>query len=162
MVSRMTNSSSVPRRVLDRTLVGIWRQKRSLVLGGGVVAAMVGYMTFGAPTLASNASTASTAAASTPDCADAVMAAVIGRGTPVVQQQAYDCMDPALQQKVFQQGFESQYRTLASVAADKVSRVGTHDSEAGAELVYYAVDAGEQSVGFVIHLSPAGKVTTIS
>ena len=71
-------------------------------------------------------------------------------------------MDPALQQKVFQQGFESQYRTLASAAADKVSRVATHDGEAGAELVYYAVDAGDQSVPFVVHLSPDGKVTNIS
>jgi hypothetical protein len=162
MVWRMTNTSSVPRRVLNRALVGIWHQKRSLVFGGGVVAALVGYLTFGAPTLANNASTASAAAAATPDCADAVMAAMVGHGTPTVQQQAYQCMDPALQQQVFQQGFASQYRTLASAAVNKVSRVGTHDSEAGAELVYYAVDAGEQSVGFVVHLSPDGKVTMIS
>jgi len=162
MVSRMTNSSSVPLRVVNRALVGISRQKRSLVLGGGVIAAMVVYLTFGVPTLASNPSAPAAAAAATPDCADAVMAAVIGRGTTTVQQQAYQCMDPALQQKVFQQGIESQYRTLVSAAVDKVSRVGTHNSDAGSELVYYAVDAGEQSVGFVVHLSPDGKVTAIS
>ena len=155
----MTNSSSVPLRVVNRALVGISRQKRSIVLGGGVIAAMIAYLTFGVPTLASNTSTP---AAATPDCADAVMAAVIGRGTTAVQQQAYQCMDPALQQKVFQQGIESQYRTLVSAAVDKVSRVGTHASDAGSELVYYAVDAGEQSVGFVVHLSPDGKVTSIN
>jgi hypothetical protein len=122
---------------------------------------MAAYLTFGSPTLASFASTPSTAAAA-PDCADAVMAAVVGRGSPAVQQQAFQCMDPALQEKVFQQGFESQYRTLVSAAVDEVSRVGNHNNEAGAELVYYAVDAGEKSVGFVIQLSPDGKVTTIS
>jgi hypothetical protein len=156
----MTHSSSVPRRVLNRALIGIWGQKRSLLLAGGVIAAMVGYLSLVAPS--ASISSAQSAPA-TPDCADAVMAAMVGRGTPAVQHQAYECMDPELQQRVFQQGFASQFRTIAETAVSKVSRVGTHDTEAGAEqLVYYAVDAGDRSVGFVVHLGQDGKVTTIS
>jgi hypothetical protein len=147
----------VPLRVVNRAVLGIWGQKRSLVVAGGMVAAMVGYLSFATP----NASSTQTAAAA-PDCADAVMAAVVGRGTPAVQHQAYQCMDPAMQQRVFQQGFASQFRTIAQTAVDKVSRVGKHETQAGAELVYYAVDAGEQSVGFVVTLGPDGKVTMIS
>jgi hypothetical protein len=90
------------------------------------------------------------------------MVAVVGRGAAPPQQQAYQCMDPELQQRVFQEGLGNQYRTLASTAVSKVSRVGTHDGESGTKLVYYAVDAGEQSVGFVVQLSSDGKVTAIS
>jgi hypothetical protein len=155
----MTHTSSVPRRVWNRALIGIWGQKRSLLLAGGVVAAMLGYLSF-APS-ASISSAQSTPA--TPDCADAVMAAMVGRGAPAVQHQAFECMDPELQQRVFHQGFASQFRTIAETAVSNVSRVGTHDSEAGLEqLVYYAVDAGDRSVGFVVHLGQDGKVTTIS
>jgi hypothetical protein len=155
----MTHTSSVPRRVLYRALAGIGRNTRSIVLGGGVVAALIGYVAFAAP---SASSTIAPTAAATPDCADAVMAAVVGRGSSTVQHQAYQCMDPDMQQRVFQEGFATQYRTIAATAVNKVSRVGTHSTEAGDELVYYAVDAGEQSVGFVVHLTPDGKVTTIN
>jgi hypothetical protein len=40
--------------------------------------------------------------------------------------------------------------------------VGKHETGAGAGLVYYAVDAGDQSVGFVVTVGPDGKVTMIS
>jgi hypothetical protein len=159
MVSRMTNSSSVPRRVLDRTLHGIWRQKGTLLLYSGVVAALIGYMAFAAQT---PASASGKGAQVTSDCADAVMEAVVGRSAPAVQSQAYQCMGPDLQQHLFQEGLGTHYRTIASTTVSKVSRVGTHDADGGAKLVYYAVDAGDQSVGFVVHLSPDGKVTEIS
>ena len=159
MVPRMTTTSSVPRRVLDRALRGIWRQKGSLLLGCGMVAAAAGYMFLGAPQIPN---LGAHSAAATPDCADAVVLAVIGRGAAPVQQQAYQCMGPELQQHVFQEGLGSQYRTIASTAVSKVSRVGTHDVEGGTKLVYYAVDAGDQSVGFVVHLNSDGKVTEIS
>jgi hypothetical protein len=155
----MTTTSSVPRRVLDRTMHGIWRQKGTLLLCSGVVAAIVGYMAFAAPT---RPSLSANSAAATPDCADAVMAAVVGRSAPAVQQQAYQCMAPDLQQNVFQDGLGAHYRTIASTTVSKVSRVGTHDADSGDKLVYYAVDAGDQSVGFVVHLSADGKVTAIS
>jgi hypothetical protein len=155
----MTNTSSVPRRVLYRALLGIGRNTRSLLLATGVVAALIGYVAFAAP---STSTTSAQSAPPAPDCADAVMAAVVGRGASAVQHQAYQCMDADMQQRVFQEGFATQYRTIAGTAVSKVSRVGTHNTEAGDELVYYAVDAGEQSVGFVVHLSPDGKVTTIN
>ena len=156
----MTHTTSVPRRVLDRALLGIWRQKRSLLLYSGGVVAMVAYLSLAGTPTAPSGSAPGVAAA--PDCADTVMTAVVGRGTPAAQQQAYQCMGPDLQQRVFQEGFASQYRTIASTAVNAVSRVGTHATDSGAEMVYYAVDAGDQSVSFVVHLSPDGKVTTIS
>jgi len=159
MVSRMTNTSSVPRRVLDRTMHGIWRQKRTLLLYGGVVAAVIGYMAFAAQTAPSVSGKGALAG---PDCADAVMEAVVGRSAPAVQSQAYQCMGPDLQQHLFQEGLSTHYRSIASTTVSKVSRVGTHDSDSGSKLVYYAVDAGDQSVGFVVHLSPDGKVTEVS
>jgi hypothetical protein len=158
MVSRMENTSSVPRRVLDRTVHGIWRQKTSLLLYSGVVAAMVGYLSLAAP---NSPPTHAQTVPAAPDCADAVVAAVVGQSTSPVQQ-AYQCMGPDLQQRVFQDGIANQYRTIASAGVSMVTRVGTHDSENGAKLVYYAVDAGGQSVSFVVQLSPDGKVTDIS
>jgi hypothetical protein len=154
MVSRMANSSSVRRRVLDRTLHGVWRQKGSLLLCSGVVAVAVGYVFLGAPKIPSGSAQSVPAA---PDCADAVMAAAIGRGTPPVQQQAYQCMGPELQQHVFQEGLGSQYRTIASAAVSKVSR-GDARGGCGTKLIYYAVDAGDQSVGFVVHVGPAMSI----
>ena len=71
-------------------------------------------------------------------------------------------MGPELQQHVFQEGLGSQYRTIASAAVSKVSRVGTHEADSGTTLIYYAVDAGDQSLGFVVHLGADGKVTEIS
>jgi hypothetical protein len=160
MVTRMTTTSSVPRRVLDRTLHGIWRQKGTLLLYSGVVAAMIGYTAFAAQTPAS--ASGKGAQVTTPDCADAVMAAVVGQSAPAVQSQAYQCMGPDLQQHLFQDGLGTHYRTIASTTVSKVSRVGTHAADSGDNLVYYAVDAGDQSVGFVVHLSPDGKVTEVS
>jgi hypothetical protein len=94
MVSRMANTSSVPRRVLDRTMHGIWRQKGALLVYCGVVAAMVGYLAFAAQ----NTPSSSKGLWVTPDCADAVMAAVTGQSAPAEQQQqAYQCMGPELQ-----------------------------------------------------------------
>src|SRR5262249_35817573 len=125
----------------------------------GVVVALAGYMFLAGP---STPSSQAQVAAAAPDCSDAVMSAIVGRGAPPVQQQAYQCLSPEMQQRVFQDGFASNYRTIASTAVSTVSRVGTHDAESGTKLVYYAVDAGDQSVAYVMHLNPDGKVTEIS
>jgi hypothetical protein len=146
------------RRVLNRTLAAAWRQKGSLVLGGAVAAALVGYVAVMPPT----PPPATAASPAAPDCADAVMAAVVGQGSTAVQQQAFQCMDPDMQQRVFDQGLAAQYRSIASTAVSNVSRVATHSADDGAELVYYAANAGSQSVGFVVHLDAHGKATMIS
>jgi hypothetical protein len=159
MVARMTTTPRVARRILVRSLHGLRRQKGSLLLSAGAIAALVGYLFVVSPNAASSHVQV---AAAPPDCPDAVMAAIVGRGAAPVQQQAYQCMSPELQQRVFQDGFASNYRTLASAAVSTVSRVGTHDAESGTKLVYYAVDAGDQSVAYVMHVSTDGKVTEIS
>jgi hypothetical protein len=160
MVRAMTSSPSVPRRVVDRALIGLWRQKKSVLLYAGGVVAMVGYLSIAGPAAPTGTPVAASAAPA-PDCADAVMSAVVGRSAPAVQSTAYQCLGPDLQQRVFKDGFASQYQTIASTAVRGVSRVGTHAAEDGAELVYYAVDAGDQSVPFVVQLGADGKVLTI-
>ncbi len=156
----IVSSIDLTRRVVNRSLLALWRQRGSLVLCGGAAVALIGYAAATAPHASGSA--APSASAATQDCADAVMAAVVGHGAPTVQQQAFQCMDPALQQQVFDQGLAGQYRALASAAVSNVSRVATHTDDDGAELVYYAANAGNQSVGFVVHLGADGKATMIS
>jgi hypothetical protein len=153
------SSTFLPRRVLSRALLALGHQKHSLLLGSGMVAAMISYLSF-APLQAPIGGVQGASAA--PDCADAVMNAIVAHGAPPVQPQVFQCMDPDLRQSVLEQGLAPQYRSIASTAVSKVSRVGTHSTASGAELVYYAVDAGDQSVGFVVQLSPDGRVKTIS
>jgi hypothetical protein len=159
MVWRMTQTRSVWQRVLARAAIGLWQQKQTLVVGTAIVAGMAGYLLFAAPNFALDS--AASAGQRSSDCADTVMAAVLGVGTPTVQQQAYNCMDPSFQQRVTQQDFANQFGAQTPAAISKVSRLGTYDAQSGAELVYYAVDAGQQSVGFVVYLNPDGKVTMI-
>ena len=154
----VVNSMNLTRRVLNRTLAAAWRQKGSLLLCIGIGAAMLCYVAALPPTVPG----VTPAAAAAPDCADAVMAAVVGQGAAAAQQHAFECMDPDLQQRVFAQGLAAQYRSIAATAVSDVSRVATHTADDGAELVYYSASAGSQSVGFVVHLGADGKATTIS
>jgi hypothetical protein len=158
----MTQTSSVWQRVLARAAVGLWQAKQTLLVGGVIVGAMVGYLLVVSPNFALGIPTTQGRAANS-DCADTVMAAVLGLGTPTAQQQAYNCMDTAFQQRVSPQEFSNQFASQRPPGASisKVSRLGTYDAQSGAELVYYAVDAGQQSVGFVVYLNPDGKVTMI-
>jgi hypothetical protein len=160
----MTQTSSVWQRVLARAAVGLWRAKQTLLVGGVLVGAMVGYFLVFTPGLTAIGNPLAPAGQSRgTDCADTVMAAVLGLGTPTAQQQAYNCMDTAFQQRVSLQDFSTQFASQRPPGASisKVSRLGTYDAQSGAELVYYAVDAGQQSVGFVVYLNPDGKVTLI-
>jgi hypothetical protein len=158
-------SSGVWQRVLARAANGLWQQKPTLVVGTAIVAAMVAYFVVFTPGLTAIGSLGQPTAqgqAGNPDCADTVMAAVLGLGAPTVQQHAYNCMDTAFQQRVTLQDFSSQFASQRPpTQVSKVSRLGTYDAQSGAELVYYAVDAGQQSVGFVVYLNPDGKVTMI-
>ena len=153
----MTQTPGVWQRVLARAALGLWQQRQTLLVGGVLVGAMLAYLTLMPSLSLGNAATQSNAN----DCADTVMAAVVGVGTPAIQQQAYQCMDPAIQQRVSQQEFSSQFQASQIADVTKVSRLGSYGTQTGAELVYYAVDAGQQSVGFVVYLSPTGKVTKI-
>ncbi len=148
---------NVPQRIAARAARGLWSQKQTLVIGVAVIAALAAYWLFYAP--AQQAESGGTAGK---DCADTVMAAIASNGGVAVQEQAYQCMDTRFQQQVSQQQFTNRLQaSTAGRSITRVARVGSYDAPSGTELVYYAVDAGNQSVGFVIYLGDNGKVLNI-
>jgi hypothetical protein len=44
---------------------------------------------------------------------------------------------------------------------NKLARVGDYHSPAGGTMVYYALDGGGQSVGYIVYLGQNGKVLRI-
>jgi len=94
------------------------------------------------------------------DCADTAMAAITDK-SPAVAQQAYQCMDPSFQQRVSEQAFTQQMQTSSMPSVDKLARVGDYHSPAGGTMVYYALDGGGQSVGYIVYLGQNGKVVKI-
>jgi hypothetical protein len=149
---------SIVQRIVSRALVGLWAQKQVVVVGAAIIAALAGYVLFVAPPESSQAGGSNGGR----DCADTVMAALSNSGTVGTQQQAYQCMDSTFQQQVSQQQFTSRLQaSTAGRTITHVARVGSYDAPSGTELVYYAVDAGNQSVGFVIYLGSNGKVLNI-
>jgi hypothetical protein len=151
----MTGNRSLGQRVVARAAVGLWQQKQTLIMGALLSGAMVGYLLIGQPALPG------VAAASRADCADAVLSVALGAGAPAVQQQAVQCMDASLQEHSIQQELAAQFGAAGHGPISKVSRLGTYDTENGGQLVYYAIDAGTQSLGVVVYVSETGKVTRI-
>jgi hypothetical protein len=88
------------------------------------------------------------------------MAAIAGT-SPALVQRAYQCMTPAFQQQVTEQAFAQQVQALHTANITRVNRVGSYSTPTGGTLVYYAVDAGGQSVGYTVYLGPDGKVVQI-
>ena len=144
---------SLVQRIASRAARGLWLQKQTLVVGAAVVAALCAYLAFFMPAQPSAARAGS-------DCADTVMAALASNGAGV--QRAYQCMDTSFQQQVSQQQFTSRLQSsTAGRTITRIARVGSYDAPSGSQLVYYAVDAGNQSVGFVIYVGDNGKVLNI-
>ena len=88
------------------------------------------------------------------------MAAITDK-SPSVAQQAYQCMDTTFQQRVTEQAFTQQMQTARLPSVDKLARVGDYHSPAGGTMVYYALDGGGQSVGYIVYLGQNGKVLRI-
>jgi hypothetical protein len=95
------------------------------------------------------------------DCADAAMAAIVDK-SPAAAQRAYQCMDPTFQQRVSEAQFLQQLQAQRLPPVDKLERVGDyHNPTSGGTLVYFALDGGGQSVGYIVYLTPDGKVQKI-
>lgn len=152
-------SRGLGRQIVDRTLAGLWRQKNTLILGAGVLAGLASYSLFVAPGVPS-AALASAVSSSAGDCADTAVAALVQR-SPATLQQAYQCLDPSVQQQLSEQQFASQLQRTTTPSVTRVDRVATYRETDGATLVYYALDGGSQSVGCIIYLGPDGKVLRI-
>jgi hypothetical protein len=152
------SAPAVLHRVAARTGAGIWRHRGGVLLALALTAAGAGYLAFGAPTPASLSAGLGSSASS--DCADTAMAAVADK-SPTAAQSAYQCMDPSFQQRVTEQAFVQQLQSQALPNVSTVSRVGDYRPQAGGEMVYYAVDANGQSIGYIVYLGQDGKVLRI-
>ena len=145
-------------RVGARAAAGLWAHRGALVLGLVVLAALTGYAL---TSFSGGLETRSAAVApASLDCADTAMAVVFDKSAAAVNR-AYECMDPSFQQRVSESQFSQQMLSQRLPSGGQLARVGDHQNPSGGALVYYAVDGGGQSVGYIVYLGPAGKVLKI-
>ncbi|HEX8966341.1 MAG TPA: hypothetical protein VF937_00575 [Chloroflexota bacterium] len=146
------------RRVAARAGLGVWRHRGGVLAAAVVSVALGGYLALnGAPLSALNPVTGVGASA---DCADTAMAAIADK-SPAAAQRAYQCMDPSFQQRVPEQAFVQQMQAQSAAGVKNLSRVGDYHPSAGGSMVYYALDTGGQSVGYIVYLGQDGKVLKI-
>ena len=160
-MSTQVSAPSMVRRVAARAGVGMWRQRGGILVGLALIAAVTGYMALGVTgemPLAEGAGASSVGPTS--DCADTAMAAIANK-SPGAAQSAYQCMDASFQQRVPEQTFVQQLQAQELPNVNKVARVGDYQSQSGGTMVYYAVDANGQSVGYIVYLGQDGKVLRI-
>jgi hypothetical protein len=156
------------RRVAARAGIGVWRHRGGMLLAVVVCAAVGGYVALGSnldgllPSAAASGTVgrSSETVAASGDCADAAIAAIASKA-PTAAQRAYQCMDSAFQQRVPEQTFVQQMQAQSLSNVDMVNRVGDYHSPAGGSMVYYAVDANGQSLGYIVYLGQNGKVLKI-
>jgi hypothetical protein len=160
----MSTQTSTPRllgRITVRTGVGLWRHRGGVLLAAFVSAALVGYVTMTwSGSLPTSLVAAALPSATGGDCADTAMAAITDK-SPSVAQQAYQCMDASFQQRVTEQAFTQQMLTAPVPSVDKLARVSDYKTSSGGTMVYYALDGGGQSVGYIVYLGQNGKVLRI-
>jgi hypothetical protein len=147
-------------RVATRAGLGIWRHRGGVLVSAVVSAAIVGYVAVSGAGLNSAASLASLTPSANNDCADTAMVALAKQSTAATQN-AYQCMDTAFQQRVTEQAFVQQMQQQRIPSVDKLNRVGDYHTPAGGTMVYYALDGGGQSVGYIVYLGQDGKVLKI-
>src|SRR5438105_9005562 len=154
-------------RVGARAALGLWRNRGGFLFAAVIAAALGAYalLTWSGEmprsALFGNAPMAASGTASAnADCADTAMAAIADK-SPAAAQRAYDCMDNSFQQRVSQTEFVRQMQAQRMPAIDKLERVGDHRDSTGGTLVYYALDGGGQSVGYIVYLGSDGKVLKI-
>jgi len=149
------------RRVASRAGFGLWRHRGGILLALAVTAGISGYMAFGSLNGSALSLTPGAAAATaSSDCADTAMAAIADK-SPTAAQRAYQCMDPGFQQRVNEQTFTQQLEAQALPNVSTVNRVGDYHVPTGGDMVYYAVEANGQSVGYIVYLGQDGKVSKI-
>jgi hypothetical protein len=145
-------------RVAARAGRGVWQQRGSVLLAAIVAAGLGTYVALNwtgtTPSLAAVTGSGSS------DCADTAMAIVADK-SPSVSARAYQCMDTNFQQRVSEADFARQMQAQALPNVQKLSRVGDYRTAAGGMMVYYAVDGGQQSVGYIVYLGQNGKVLRI-
>jgi hypothetical protein len=157
--SRSPTAAAVLRRAPRRFALGIWRHRGQVLLGGVVALAIGAYELAAGPQLGNGVQVAGVQTGG--DCADTVMSAVSSQ-TPSSARSAYRCMSTNLRGQLTEDEFVSQVSAAAGPASSASdahpTRVGEHRDPDGSRIVYFALDARGQSVGYIIYLGPDGKV----
>jgi hypothetical protein len=161
MSTQLSTQRSAPyvfSRVAARAGLGIWRHRVSVLIAAIVVVGLGTYVTTSGAgrTVAPLAISGATGG----DCADTAMAAIADKSTDAASR-AYQCMDPSFQQRVPEAQFVRQMQQQALPNIEKLQRVGDYHPSAGGTMVYYAVDGGSQTVGYIVYLGDNGKVVKI-
>jgi hypothetical protein len=158
-MSTQAGAPFVLSRVAARAGLGVWQHRGSVLLAAIVA---VGLGTYVATNWSATTPTslAAVTGRATTDCADTAMAAIADK-SPGVAARAYQCMDTTFQQRVSEADFVGQMQSQALPNVQKLSRVGDYHTAAGGTMVYYAVDGGAQSVGYIVYLGQNGKVLHI-
>jgi hypothetical protein len=158
-MSAQTGAPYLLGRVAARTGSGLWRNRGGVLLAAVVAVALGGYAAFNSTGMSATSLTAATGIGNT-DCADTAMAAITDK-SPAATQRAYQCMDSGFQQRVSEADFVRQMQSQRMPNVDKLARVGDYHTPTGGTMVYYALDGGGQSVGYIVYLGQDGKVLRI-
>ena len=143
-------ASTVLAHIATRTGVAVWRHRTTWLLCTVVVAGLAVYeVGFAGPT---------TAGANN-DCADTTMAAVAKIDDDAARA-AYHCLGDAMKRSGEQQFVETLHQR-GDLPDGKVSRVGDHRTIDGGRIVFFTVEAGGQSVGYIVYMNKSGLVDKI-
>jgi hypothetical protein len=158
-MSTQAGAPYVLSRVAARAGLGVWRHRVGVLLASIVAVALGTYVATNWTGVAPLSLSAVTGGGNS-DCADTAMAAIADKSSGVATR-AYQCMDTSFQQRVSEADFVRQMQAQTLPNVQKLARIGDYRTAAGGTLVYYAVDGGAQSVGYVVYLGPDGKVLRI-
>jgi hypothetical protein len=159
-----TSALAVLARLPVRIGVGLWQNRGSALVLLGALAAVSAF-TLLAPSSPQAQSAGQAAVAPAADCADTAMAAIAQNSDATVQR-AYECMEPTYQERVSEQQFADQFAASpgqgsGAAVVDKLARVADYRARDGAQMVYYALSAGNENVGYIVYLDPEGKVAKV-
>jgi hypothetical protein len=157
-MSTQTGAPYLLSRVAARAGVGLWRNRGGVLVVALAAVALGGYVSF--TSITGSSGPLASAGLSNTDCADTAMAAIADK-SPAATQRAYQCMDTSFRQRVSEADFVRQMQSQTMPNVEKLSRVGDYRTLAGGTMVYYALDGGGQSVGYIVYLGQDGKVLRI-
>jgi hypothetical protein len=143
-------ASTVLAHIATRTGVAVWRHRMTWLLCLVIIAGLGVYeVGFAGPTTpgANN------------DCADTAMAAV-AKIDDEAARAAYRCLGEEMKRSGEQQ-FVQTLHDRGDLPTGKVSRVADHRTQDGGHIVFFTVEAGGQSVGYIVYLNQSGLVEKI-
>ena len=141
----------VAARVAARLGSALWRHRIALLGSAILVGALASFeISAAGPGVADTGS----------DCADTTMAALT-RGTDDAARAAYACLDPSLRSGQGEEAFVRSVQQRSSSRGAHATRVADHATADGGRVVFYTVDVGRESVGYIVYLTRAGKVQRI-